>query len=491
VTFKQTLVKDADWALAGNRSEKSVAPVHRRSSTNNAAQAIEQLRFAAIPFCYADGFAKCDGNEMKFLHAADLHLDSPLGGLERYEGAPVDQIRGATRKALENLVELAICERVDFVVIAGDLYDGDWRDYNTGMFFVNQMQKLCSAGVRLYLIAGNHDAVSTMTRKLQLPRNPEGDSVMLSSELPETRRIEDLGVAIHGRSFANQAETRNMVLDYPVPVGHWFNLGLLHTSLNGSEEHDTYAPCTPADLRSKGYDYWALGHIHKRSLLPCEGSPLVAPYALYSGNIQGRNIRETGPRGCFLVSVDDKHRVDVEFRPLDVFRWEVCPVVCPQTAELDDVLEQFRVKLCALVATSDRPLGIRVRIEGPTEVHQELNSHRSHVTAEIRSMATAVSGGSAWIEQVKFATRDSRETGVASLADGPLGELEKYLDEIPQNEQALAQLVGELKDLARKLPGELMRPPDGLLLGDPAWVLEMVRDLKPMLMERFKKPPSA
>ena len=148
---------------------------------------------------------------MKFLHAADLHLDSPLEGLENYEGAPVDLIRSASRRALENLVQLAIQERVDFVVIAGDLYNGDWRDFNTGLFFVRQMNKLCDAGIRHYLIAGNHDAASVMTRKLRLPVNPDGFSVMLSSDHPETRRLEDLGVAIHGRSFAHQIIPRRSV----------------------------------------------------------------------------------------------------------------------------------------------------------------------------------------------------------------------------------------------------------------------------------------
>src|SRR4051794_5451234 len=159
---------------------------------------------------------------MKFLHAADIHLDSPLDGLERYDGAPVDMIRGATRRALENLVQLAIRESVDFVVIAGDLYDGDWRDFNTGMFFVRQIAKLREAGIRIYLIAGNHDAANLMTRKLRLPANPSGDSPMLLHDEPETRRLDDLAVAIHGRSFASQAETRNMVPDYPRPIPHFF-----------------------------------------------------------------------------------------------------------------------------------------------------------------------------------------------------------------------------------------------------------------------------
>ena len=424
---------------------------------------------------------------MKFIHAADIHLDSPLEGLERYEGAPVDLIRGATRRALENLVELALAERVDFVVIAGDLYDGDWRDFNTGMFFIRQMHKLCDAGIRLYMIAGNHDAANSMTRKLRLPTNPDGDSVMLSHDQAETRRIEDLGVAIHGRSFANQAEKQNMVPDYPMPISNWFNLGILHTSLIGSDDgHDTYAPCSPTDLRSKGYDYWALGHIHKRSLLPVEGSPLVSPPLLYSGNIQGRHIREPGPRGCFLVSVDQRHRVDIEFRPLDVFRWDACVVSCAGCATSDDILERFRDSLRTLLVKHDRlPLGVRVRLEGPTAVHQRLTSHRTAITAEIRSIATVVSDGQAWIEQVRIATYDALEHASPELGDGPLVELERYFDELPGNDLALTQLTDELKDLAKKLPAELMLPPDGLQLENPEWIREIVRDLKPMLMDRF------
>ena len=424
---------------------------------------------------------------MKFIHAADIHLDSPLEGLERYEGAPVDLIRGATRRALENLVELALAERVDFVVIAGDLYDGDWRDFNTGMFFIRQMHKLCDAGIRLFLIAGNHDAANSMTRKLQLPTNPDGHGVMLSHDQAETRRLEDLGVAIHGRSFANQAEKQNMVPDYPMPLSNWFNLGILHTSLIGSDDgHDTYAPCSSTDLRSKGYDYWALGHIHKRSLLPVEGSPLVSPPFLYSGNIQGRHIREPGSRGCFLVTVDQRHQTQIEFRPLDVFRWDVCLVSCVGCTTSEDVLERFRDSLRLLLAKHDRlPVGVRVRLEGATSVHQRLTSHRTAITAEMRSIATVVSDGQAWIEQVRIATQDPLEHATPEVGDGPLVELERYFDELPGNDLALTQLTDELKDLAKKLPAELMLPPDGLQLENPEWIREIVRDLKPMLMDRF------
>lgn len=423
---------------------------------------------------------------MKFLHAADIHLDSPLEGLARYEVAPVDLIRGATRRALENMVELALVERVDFVVISGDLYNGDWRDFNTGMFFLRQMNKLHEAGIRLYLIAGNHDAANTMTRRLRLPLNPDGLSVMLSHELPETRRIEDLGVAIHGRSFANQAEKQNMVPDYPTPISHWFNIGLLHTSLNGSEEHDTYAPCSPTDLRSKGYDYWALGHIHKRSVIADSIPAEVPASGLYSGNIQGRHIREPGPRGCFLVTVDSQRRAQVEFRSLDVFRWEVCDISCTGLVNNTEIFENVEKQLCLLSAKSEgRPIGVRVRLVGATVTHRDLTSHRTGVMAEIRNIAAKISNEQIWVEQVKLSTRELSRQTAGTFADGPLAELEQYLDNVDRDPTAVAPLIDELKDLARKLPGELLRAPEGLLLDNPDWIREILQEVKPFLLDRL------
>src|SRR3954468_20138263 len=129
---------------------------------------------------------------MKFVHAADLHLDSPLSGLSKYEGAPVEQIRGATRRALENLVKLCLHEQAQLLVIAGDLYDGDWRDYSTGLFFNRQMAALRAAGVRVVWIRGNHDAASKLTAHLNLPDNVRE----LSHKKPDSRIMEDLGLAI-------------------------------------------------------------------------------------------------------------------------------------------------------------------------------------------------------------------------------------------------------------------------------------------------------
>jgi DNA repair protein SbcD/Mre11 len=200
---------------------------------------------------------------VKLVHAADLHLDSPLRGLERYPGAPAERMRGATRAALQNLVDLCIRERAGLLVLAGDLYDGDWPDYATGMFFATQMLRLAEANIEVAWIRGNHDAVSVITRHLRLPSHVR--------ELPyghaATEAYPDLGVAVHGQGFVQREVVDDLAKGYPERIPSLLNVGLLHTALEGRELHGRYAPTTLDVLRSKGYDYWALGHVHTREVV--------------------------------------------------------------------------------------------------------------------------------------------------------------------------------------------------------------------------------
>ena len=417
---------------------------------------------------------------IRFIHAADIHLDSPLKGLEQYEGAPVDDIRGATRRALENLVQLAIDREVDLVLIAGDLYDGDWKDHNTGLFFVGQMHRLRNAQIPVVLIAGNHDAANKMTRSLRLPDNVEllGHTRPSSAKL---QRLADLGIAVHGQSFGKAAEFENLVPGYPTAMPGMFNIGVLHTSLTGAEGHEPYAPCTLDELRHKSYSYWALGHVHSRSVL-CEDPPIVFP-----GNIQGRHIREPGAKGCYIVEADDQGRCDLEFHPLDVLRWQTCEIDATGIARPEDLLDRFSSRLEALCAEhSEMTLAVRVEVAGRTDAQRSLLSDPVRWTNELRALALGMPNTSVWVEKVKWRIMSPSQLTGAADTSGPIGSLMNYLAELRDNESALSELSQVLDDLRAKLPDELRHGDDALRVDDPLQLRRWLDDVQPMLLTRLE-----
>ena len=204
---------------------------------------------------------------------------------------------------------------MSFVVIAGDIYDGEWKDTSIGLFFNREIARLDRAGIQVFVLKGNHDAESVVTRAISLPGN-----VFQFPTKPKTVRIEELEVALHGRSFSDRAVTENIVLDYPDPVPGWFNIGVLHTSCEGRPGHANYAPCTVSQLKSLGYQYWALGHVHEYEELAWD------PWIVFPGNLQGRSIRECGPKGAVLVDVDDGRVTAVRRLIVDQARWAVVSV---------------------------------------------------------------------------------------------------------------------------------------------------------------------
>ncbi len=418
----------------------------------------------------------------KFIHAADLHLDSPLRGLEQYEGAPVEQIRGATRQALGNLVDLAIAEEVAFVLFAGDLYDGDWKDYNTGLFFARQMTRLREANVRVFFLAGNHDAASQLTRHLRLPDNVK----MLSVQRPESVILEDHGVALHGQGFYTRAVTDDLSAAYPTPVPHLFNIGLLHTSVDGREGHEPYAPCSLDGLLFKGYDYWALGHVHKREILHQD------PWILFPGNIQGRHIRETGPKGCTLVTVQDGRVLSADHQDLDVLRWSMCEVDASGAMTGEDVLDRVgRALTHQLGANASRPLAVRLQLLGSCRAHAEISSNVERWTNEVRAAATDLSGGTLWIEQVRIQTQTEADLAQMLGSDDPLGGLLRAVRDLETDDQLMTALGSELRDLHRRLPPELRSGDDAIDLESPETLRRAIADVKQLLLARLVSRESA
>ncbi|HSI48820.1 MAG TPA: DNA repair exonuclease [Ideonella sp.] len=390
---------------------------------------------------------------MRFLHAADLHIDSPLRGLGRFDGAPLARLRGATRRALVRLVDLALDEQVAFVLIAGDLYDRDWQDFHTGLFVREQMVRLQRAGIRVFIVLGNHDARGVISREVPWPDNVK----VFSSRSAETLRIDELQVALHGHSFPNREVPEDLVPGYPAAVPGFFNIGLLHTSLVGAEGHDTYAPTTLATLKTRGYDYWALGHLHARQVVN-EDHPRV----VFPGNLQGRHARETGPKGCELVDVQGG-QLNARFVPLDVVRWHRVAVDLSGAVAADEVSARVvRALRTAVVAGDDAASAddalhaLRVTLTGETVLQAFEARQPGALAALVQAAAQDVMGVELWIEKVQLQLRSPLDRQRLAEGSDALAELVRGVDTLAADGPSLAALCqATLADVLDKLPAEL------------------------------------
>ena len=375
---------------------------------------------------------------MRIIHAADIHLDSPMRGLVRYEGAPAAELRDVTRRALKNLVDLVLEVEAPLLVVAGDLYDGDWPDYGTGLYFQSQMVRLEKAGVRVAMVRGNHDAQNRMTRSLRLPDNV----IDLPSAQPKTEVLGDLGIAIHGQSYARQREERNLAAGYPPPVPGLFNLGILHTSLDGRPGHEPYAPCNPDDLVQRGYDYWALGHVHAHEIVRRD------PWIVFPGNLQGRHARELGPKGACVIELQGGGVKAVWLEPCDVMRWEQIDLDAsgaPGRGAICDEVGRRAGKLAE--ASGGRPLALRVSLTGTSAAYDELVADPSALRAELQAEIGSATGGAGWLEKVEMGV--ARPSEGSRAQSGPLAELAAIVDELAAEPRAFADSVPELEALSR------------------------------------------
>ncbi|EIZ82780.1 metallophosphoesterase [Methylobacterium sp. GXF4] len=369
-----------------------------------------------------------------FIHAADLHLGSPLSGLATRDAELARRLATAGRQAFEDLVTQAIERRVAFVVVAGDIYDGDWADNTIGLFFARQVARLDRAGIPTILVRGNHDAESVITRSITLAPSVH----VFSASRAETLRLESLRVAVHGRSFQARAVEENLSLTYPAALPGWFNLGVLHTSCTGHAAHETYAPCSVADLTARGYDYWALGHIHEYAELSRD------PWIVFPGNIQGRSVRECGAKGAVLVEVADGRVTGLSRVPLDRARFEQVTVDLSEAADTSAVLENVEAALRPLAeVAAQRLVLVRVHLAGTTPAHDALSADRDNVTAEIQAAAHRLHED-IWLERLKIETRRPRApveaSGAAIDPAALLADLDRDPDFRSRAKAALAEI---------------------------------------------------
>jgi len=411
---------------------------------------------------------------MKFIHCADVHLDTPLQGLAEYPGAPLNEIRNATRRAFEKVLDTALAEKVDFLIIAGDLYDTGLKSFESALFFNAQMARLKEAGIGVYLIHGNHDAASKLIKQVRPPSNVH---VFRAGE-PQTFLIRDLRVALHGQSFATPEITDDLAAGYPAPTQDFFNIGVLHTNLSGISEHANYAPCALDTLRNKGYRYWALGHVHNRQVLCTD------PYIVFPGNIQGRHGKEQGEKSCELVTVSDAGAISLETIPTSVVPWVEIEIESSGCQSAEEVYDKLRLQLEEVVAQAkERVTVVRLRITGLSEAHAELNRDPEEARNEAISLANECGGGLLWIERVQVATAPRIDRNALLKRDDPIGEVVRILDAMRADPAAINQL-NAVEDLRKKLPNEIAEGAEPVTL-DAATLGTALKEAEGLLLARF------
>lgn len=306
----------------------------------------------------------------RFIHAADLHLDAPFRGLSVDSPELGEQLRQSTFKAFENLVDLCLQSQIDFLLIAGDVYNQKDRSLRAQLRFRDGLARLTDQGIAVYVVHGNHDPLGTVARGINWPKNV----YFFESDDPDyftfSRDGQPLAL-IHGASHIKAKETRNLARKFSSNPEDIFQIGLLHCNISRNTGHEPYAPCELDDLLSRGIDYWALGHVHQSGILSRD------PYIVYCGNIQGLDITEAERKGCFLADVDSAGQIELGFHDLDVVRWHELEVDIEGLTGLDQLEELVSNKIKEIQdKNGQKTLICRVRIKGRGALHEYLKDEQ-------------------------------------------------------------------------------------------------------------------
>jgi len=396
----------------------------------------------------------------RFVHAADLHIDSPFKGLLKYEPRIAQRLKEATFEAYENLIDLCIAQSVNFLVIAGDVYDGADRSVQAQMRFRDGLTRLHEHGIQSFVVHGNHDPLDGRLSRIRMP-----ESAHTFGSEPEWVTASTAGTLIaqiQGISYPTQEVHDNLALKFAPPPEGLFSVGLLHCNVGGIAEHDNYAPCTIEDLSGTGIDYWALGHVHTSQTLK-SANPVIA----YPGNLQGRHPNESGARGALIVDVDESGCPTSTFEPLDVVRWESLSVSIEGLSDLDALLDAAHVTIDEeRVRAGGRDLVCRISLNGRGSLHGDLSAENaiSDLSDELRSSYAATSPF-VWVERISDRTGPQIDIDALTDRDDFVGAVMKRSVAVLEEDSSGAKLRDSLSNVLaqRRFSGILEMPDDALL----------------------------
>ncbi|MEX0762795.1 MAG: DNA repair exonuclease [Dehalococcoidia bacterium] len=393
----------------------------------------------------------------RFVHAADLHIDSPFAGLRDVDQRVADRLQEATYEAFRNLVDLCVEVEADFLIVAGDVYDGADRSVRAQLRFRDGLAELAENGIQSFIAHGNHDSLDGWQSAISWP-----EGVHIFGQQPEWKTASTRGgapvAAIQGVSFPKREVRENLALAFAPPAkSDLFNIGVLHCNVGGNPDHDNYAPCTVNELSQVGLDYWALGHVHTRQVLR-RSRPAIA----YPGNSQGRHPNETGPRGCFLVEVGADRTPRMEFQPLDVVRWETCELPVSAITTLDGLIASIEQSLEDISARAEgRDVVCRLVLTGRGPMHAELA--QPGALADVLDTVRLSSGAGSpwvWVERIADETRAELDLDARARQDDFLGATLKRADAALKYEDEAERIREALADMFSGRRGSLPEPTD-------------------------------
>ncbi|MFN3312318.1 MAG: exonuclease SbcCD subunit D [Hyphomonas sp.] len=399
----------------------------------------------------------------RFIHTADLHLDAPLKAIALRDPDLAHEVGVASRTAFSRIVDLCVEEAVAFLLISGDLWDGKYSSTKTPRFLKQELLRLQGAGIRCFIIRGNHDALARQTGELELP-----DNTHLFGGRPATVDLDMDGqqVVIHGLSFREPHAPDSLLPRYPQPKAGAFNIGMMHTSLNGSPGHDNYAPCSLTDLEAHGFDYWALGHIHRRTEHVGRAT-IVMP-----GIPQGRDIGEAGQNSVTLVTVANEFAITTEQRVVACLRFERIALDCTGICEWPDLLSALdrTLRETGQADRSEDHLVVRPVLNGSTPLAWRMARDIDRLTEEARAFA-AIAG--LWIDKLELRVTEAGDAGIAAGAHLPADLVQTVLRNLPQDPALSTALEAAAQELLRDLPPDLR----DLLGQSEAELMQRCRDL--------------
>ena len=382
---------------------------------------------------------------LRFVHAADLHLDSPFTGIRATAPENVAKaLYSATFDSYQNIIDLCISEGVDALLVAGDIYDGADRSLRAQRSFIDGLRRLDAAGIRSFVCHGNHDPLDGWEARLEYPTGCHRFGADFQA-VPVFRDEPDR-VLVYGISYPTQHVYENLVSRLGQVDDRAFSIGLLHANVGGNTDHAPYAPCSLDNLARSGIDYWALGHVHTRQILR-ERTPMV----VYPGNSQGRHPNEAGARGVYLVEVDADGNVSLDFRPTDTVRWERARVDISALETEQDLLNEIDDAMQSLLDRAEgRSVVARITLSGRGELNRFLRQPNA-VEDLLQGVNDQWAGRSpfVWCERVEEETAAPIDRAVMRAGEDFLAEVVRTADHLKETPACLRDGLVELYQHSR------------------------------------------